>query len=346
MKILIFEPNWMGDVIFTTPAFPAIKDKYKDSFLGCILTPHTRDLLKYNPFVDEIIEFDERKQQRTLSQKLAFIRLLREKKYDRVFLLHRSLTRTFICYWAGIKERIGYAYKKRAFLLTGKVLPPAEDTLHKQDYYLGVLERFSLEIKDKNCRVYLSDRERFWAEELINKYSHPEDVLIGISPFSNWAPKDWPEDYYFEFIKSLKVMFRNIKFFITGLRIPDRLFSLLRGDSSFVIDLVNKTTLLQLAAIYERMDLVVASDSGPLHLAASVGTPYIGLYGPTSPFLSSPRAEIKGKVLFKNNTCAVPCYLEECKRGFICMRSIKPEEVVSLIQRFFFHQKYSGKEKR
>ena len=71
MKFLIFEPNWLGDVIFTTPIFKAIKTQHKDSYLGVILPKRCSDVLRHNPYVDEIIEFNEKTSHKNLIGKIS-----------------------------------------------------------------------------------------------------------------------------------------------------------------------------------------------------------------------------------------------------------------------------------
>ncbi len=325
MRILVFAPNWVGDVIFTTPVYEAIKQAYPQSYLACIVPHRCQDILVCNPYVNKLIVFDERNLHRRIRDKIRFVKALRNDGYDTVFLLHRSFTRTLLCYLAGIKKRIGYAYPKRAFLLTHRVAVIDKDAYHKQDYYLKVLEDYGIPITDKSCRVYLSPEAIQRVDNLLKEYPPQGEVRIAISPFTNWKPKDWLLDYFERLIIILRERLHGVKFFVTG-RVDKEFFPSLEKEK-FVVNLSGRTTLLELAALYKKMNVVVAGDSGPLHLAAAVGTPYVGIYGPTSPRLTSPRSSVRGKIIFHNDTCSVPCYVKDCNKDFICMRSVTPEEV-------------------
>lgn len=328
MKIVVFNVNWIGDVIFSTPVFRTLKENFKNCYVGCILPKRCSELLKHSPFVDEILEFNERAEHKSLLKKIRFIKELRKKKYDLAILLHRSFTRALICYLAGIKERVGFITKKRAFILTKKI-PPPSNTLHKQDYYLYILEKLGLKVTKRECEVFVSDKEKEKASRILKESNVEKDeILIGLHLGANWEPKRWPLEYFAELIRLLYTHFKKIKIFITGARSDLDLAKNLINLSKFpLINLVGKTSLLELAALYQKFDLIISGDSGPLHLGATQGTKYIGLYGPTSPQITGVRAKAKGVIIFKDVGCRVPCYEKVCKKNYICMRSIKPFEV-------------------
>jgi len=325
MKILVVEPNWLGDVILTTPAFSAFKNKFENAFIGCAVAPRCKDILSHSPYIDEIIEFDERGRTKSLAAKLEFVRGLKNKKYDAVILFHRSFTRTLLCAMAKIPQRIGYAYKKRSFLLTQKIKPLNKDKVHKQDYYLGVLEGMGLTIENKSCQVYLSDEERAQTKKLIG--DRMNSPLIAINPFANWQPKNWPIESFKEFIELVTRSRPQAKFFITSANDNPQLTQL---SGLNIVNLAGKTSLRQLIALYEQMDLVVSGDSGPLHLAAALGTKYIGIYGATDPKLNEPRSSIEGKILFNNDFCKLPCYISKCNKDNACMKAVSAKEVASV----------------
>ena len=317
MRILLVEPNWIGDVILTTPALKALKNKFNNAFIGCAVAQRCKDILLHNPHIDEIIEFNERVETKTLAAKLKFIKTIKKAGYDSVVLFHRSFTRTLLCAAAGISQRLGYAYKKRSFLLTEKVRPPDKNKIHKQDYYLGVLKGLDITIEDKSCKVYITDQEHYQAKQLINNTDN--SPLIAINPFTNWQPKNWPLDSFKQLIELINQKYPKARFFITSAKNTPQLLKL---SGPNIVNLAAKTNLRQLAALYEQMDLVISADSGPLHLAAAVETKYIGIYGATDPKLNAPRSSAKGAILFNNNFCSLPCYITNCDKAPSCMETI------------------------
>lgn len=329
MRILVFEPNWLGDVVFTTPAFKALKNNFKDCFIGCVVSKSCAGVLHNNPFVDEIIEFNERGEDRSLRKKILFIQKLKSKKYDMVILLHRSFTRALLMFLAGIKIRIGYASKKRSCLLTKKIPPLNINIIHKQDYYLRILEKTGIKVEDKNCQAYPSLKEKNWADNILKERACGFDYLIAINPSTNWPPKNWPVQYFEKLINILQGELKNIRFFLTSKGGQKKLLPLIEKNKEILADLTGKTSLLELAALYEKMDLVISGDSGPLHLAGAVNTKYLGLYGPTNPLFTGVRAKPLGCIIFKNDFCPTPCYVKNCRKDFLCMKVIKPQEAAS-----------------
>lgn len=117
-RILIFNVNWLGDVLFSTATIRAIRRNFPGSFIACIIPSRCYPILKGNPYLDEVIIFDEKDRHKGILAKLKFVKLLKAKGFDTVFLLHRSFRRALICRLADIPERLGYFTKKRGFLLT------------------------------------------------------------------------------------------------------------------------------------------------------------------------------------------------------------------------------------
>lgn len=331
LKILVVEPNWLGDVIFTTPAFKAIKKNYPESFLAVVVARRAAPILENNPYIDKIFKLDEKKEEKSIFSKINFIKKLKLYQFDKAILFHRSFTKALLIYLSRVKEIIGYNYKKRSLLLTKKIPKINKDSVHKQDYYLNILKNLSININDKNCQIYLDKQEEKNTEQLIPPpASLKNHYLIGLNPFSNWTPKNWPLSFYRELIEKILTQLPNSLFFITS---KDKQNNILNSFGKFkekIIDLSGKTDLRQLAAIYKQLDLVISGDSGPLHLAGSLGTKFIAIFGPTDPECTKPINTAGGYLLFENKSCKVPCYIENCPKEYYCINQIKPDRVSNL----------------
>jgi heptosyltransferase II len=333
LKILIIEPNWLGDVIFTTPAFKAVKQSYPESFLAVVVAPRAAPILENNPYIDKIFKLDEKKEEKGIFSKINFIKKIKPYQFDKAILFHRSFTKTLLIYLSRVKEIIGYGYKKRSMLLTRKISPLEKDSVHKQDYYLNVLEKSGLVITDKNCQIYLKDDEKEDIKKVVPQTNLlKNNYLIGLNPFSNWPPKNWPLYNYQKLIEKILYKYPNSIFFLTSKNKQKKLTLLASQFREKVIDLCGKTTLRQLACLYIHLDLVISGDSGPLHLAGAVGTKFIGIYGPTSPSCTKPINKAKGYILFKNDICPVPCYQKNCPIQYRCIKKIKPNNVFGCLQ--------------
>jgi len=96
------------------------------------------------------------------------------------------------------------------------------------------------------------------------------------------------------------------------------------------IDALERTSISQLACLVKKCDLLLSSDSAPLHVATAVGTPFVAFFGPTDPARHLVPAA-GGSVVFKKEIKCSPCYRTHCVKNYECMRSIKPDEVYEAI---------------
>ncbi len=332
-KILIFNVNWLGDVLFSTATIRNIRRNYPDSFIACVIPSRCYPILKGNPHLDEIIIFDEKERQRGTLDKLRFVQLLKSKKFDLVFLLHRSLTRALICRLAGIPERVGYYTKKRGFLLTKKIAPINKDILHRIDYYMNIIEKAGLKVEDRYLEFFIDDNDVKFVDDFLNKKSiNKDDFLVAINPGGNWLPKRWPEAHWALLADKLIREF-GAKVIITGnyidISTAQKIKGLMKEKPIIVSGLFN---LKQLGALCKQLDLFITADTGPLHIANAAGTKrIIALFGPTSPLVTGPYPFKNIAVLSKDVGCKIPCYVASCKDNR-CMKAITPEDVLKEIK--------------
>ena len=334
-RILIVNVNWLGDVLFSTPIFKALKKEYPNSYIACMIPERCREILEGNPNLDEIILFDERAKQKSILSKIRFILNLKKKNFDTAFLLHRSFTKALIVYLSGIPERIGYFEKKRNSLLTKSITPPDKDEIHRLRYYTNLIESMNIPIKDKSCEIFTSQADEGYIKDLFNANKIKEgDFLIVINPGGNWDLKRWPKEYFAELADKLAVEL-NAKIIITGAKkdtaLAEEINNLMKAEP---VNLCDKTTLKQLAALFKKVNLVVSADSGPMHIANTVGAKLVALFGPTSAKITCPYNKenciiVEGKV-----DCKIPCYDLDCVDN-ACMKSIKPELIFKKIKESF-----------
>jgi heptosyltransferase II len=325
-KILIVNVNWLGDVIFSTPFINAIRQAYPDSYIACLLHPRCTDILKGNPHIDEIIIYDEEGGHRGILGKLALIRRLRKIRFDSAFILHRSFTKALITALAGIKMRVGYPTKNRSILLTKSVDLPEVD-VHKVEYFLNIARAFGIETRDNSYEFFIQDIDRDSVREFLRKNGITDkDVLVVLCPGGNWDPKRWPKENFAE-LGDMLAEHLGARIVISGakkdLTLAQDIKKLMKAPS--VIS-CGATTLKELGALLERANLVVANDTGPMHLAVAMRTNVIALFGPTSPRLTGPYGKGNYRVIWKNEECEAPCYDITCADNR-CMKLITVEDV-------------------
>jgi len=334
-RILIFNVNWLGDVLFSTATIRNIRRNFPESFIACAIPSRCYPVLKGNPYLDEIIIFDEKERHKGILGKLNFVKFLKTKNFDTVFLLHRSFRRALICRLAGILQRIGHYTKKRGFLLTKGFKPPARDSLHRIDYYLDIIEKAGLKVEDRFTDFYIEEEDLKFVEDFLKKKDIRQDeFLVGINPGGNWGPKRWPKEYWAMLADELISEFKA-RVIITGSHKDFK-------DSIAIKELMKASPIIssgvfnlkQLGALTKRLDLFITGDTGPLHIANSCGAKkIIAIFGPTHISITGPYPAKNVIILQKEIGCKIPCYVVKCQDNR-CMKAVTPQDVLKEIRKF------------
>ena len=324
--------NWVGDVLFSTPFLEALRTNFPESFIASLVVPRCREVLEGNPHLNELLIYDEKGAHRSIFGKLKLIRMLRQKRFDQVYLLHRSFTRRFLVSSAGIPERIGYAIKLGGFLLTRKIPIPSSDC-HKVDYFLGLLPEGSrVTSREYTLSVEREDDAKLGAL-LSAKGIKPRDRFMVFCPGGNWDQKRWLPERFAALGDQLAKRYDQ-KIVIVGtakdISLGEKIGSMMEVKP---VLLCGETSLKELGALFKRAALVVSNDTGPMHVAQSQGTKVVALFGPTHPDLTGPSGTAPKQILRKEVGCNddPPCYYVNCP-DTICMKAIQVGDVLHAIE--------------
>ena len=198
---------------------------------------------------------------------------------------------------------------------------------------MRVLRLLGISNIDEELILTPSREERLWADDFLksNWVNFKKPIIsLNLESSSRWITKRWPIKYFVELSERLaKELF--VRVIATGQDSSDeRNKEFLESAKCKPISTIGKTTLGQLIALIEKSSLLVTSDSAPLHIAASVGTPFIALFGPTDPKKHLPPAK-NYRLITKEMKCS-PCYKTTCNKGYKCMSAITPDEVFDAVR--------------
>ncbi|NQT32571.1 MAG: glycosyltransferase family 9 protein [Candidatus Omnitrophica bacterium] len=338
-RILIFELNWLGDILFSLPFLRAIRGRFPDAYITCVVVPRYIDLLVHNPWINDVHALSDNNGISSLGEKLAFINMIRKENYDTCFLLKPSRTKTVMAVLAGITERIGFAGKKTP--LTQEVEMPSGN-FHRADTILALAGAVGVQEADGTYEYFFSEEDAAHAADIIHKegkgaraVTNSKEIcnrarrIVAVNPGGNWEAKRWPVENFISLAKQILSTFNNVEIMLTGAEkdIPLTLRIVSEVNDSRCYTLAGKTGLNELAALFKKSDVVISADSGPLHLASAAGATTIGVFGPTSHKITGPRGKGRNIVLSKDSECAVPCYIDECDRDYECMKAVTVDEV-------------------
>jgi lipopolysaccharide heptosyltransferase II len=324
-NILVVNVNWLGDAVFSIPVFKALKRTYPQARISCLCVPRVKEVLQFCPYVDKIIIYDEQGKHRFPWQKLKLIGSLKKERFDASFQLQRSMTRSLMVFMAGIPLRVGYGKAKS--LLTHPVAMKSED-IHRCDYYLKVLEGYGIKVEDRSCELRLQAADMQSMDIKLNKAGiGPNESYVVLNTGGNWDLKRWGRDSFALLAKRLKQEF-GLRIVLPGAKKDKEDCQRIAQEADIrAVVLAGETSLGESLALYKRALVVISADSGPLHLARSVGADVIGIFGPTLPSITGPRGGGRAQVLFKDVGCnRAPCYHLACTNN-VCMQSVTVDDV-------------------
>jgi len=329
-RILIVRTDKVGDVILSTPVIKALRDTYPYAYITAMIRPYTKVVLEGNPYIDELMIYDKDGKEKNWFGSLRFAWKLRKQRFDVAVILNPSNRGNLIPFLAAIPKRIGYN-RKLGFLLTDKI----KDTKHmgqkhEIEYNLDLVRHLGIEPQDKNMFMPKMEDSENWAKDIFIKEKIGfNDELIVINPASSDKSKMWPADRYAAVADRLAG--KGYRIIILGgpgdRQITDEVFKNMRQPA---INMVGNNNISQAASLLRRCQVFISTDTGPMHLASSVGIPIVAIFGRKDKGLSPVRwgpMSNKSCVLQKDPGCE-KCLAHNCKKGFLCLQAVTVDEVV------------------
>jgi ADP-heptose:LPS heptosyltransferase len=274
VKILVIKPSSLGDVVHALPTVNLIRKKFPDAHIAWLIKAELSSLLKNCPLINDRIEFHRRDYARLP----ALLAQLHRERFDIAVDL-QGLLRSGVMAWAtGAPRRIGLSDAREGARFFHNELV-AVPRAHAVDRYLLVAKHLGCGSGPVEFALGL-------------KGEAASRSLIAINPLARWETKLWGEDNFSTLLNHLPVE----RVVLIGSRTErERIERINRGRAR---NLAGELDLFQLAALYRQCRVVISNDTGPMHLAAAVGTPVIALFGPTDPALVGPYGS--GHIVLKN----------------------------------------------
>ena len=332
-NILVVKLSAIGDVIHALPVSYAIKETFPDAHLTWVVEPTAYDILAGNPFIDNIILF-EKKRFRTvrgfLEEFRPFRHELRARKYDAALDLQGLFKSAAIVAQSGAKLRLGTEYMREGSAYVSHPVRGAHAKGHIVDRYLDVARALGCRVDEVRFPVAVSPAEAASADALLAAEGVREDHRFAVLAIgANWPNKRWPVKY-FAVLADWLYGEKLIPVLVGGGRLDE---SLVRDIEALTevppVNLVGRTSLKELAHIFKRADLVLGGDTGPVHLAAGLGTKTIMLMGPTDANRSGPYGQQQNSIEIPR-TCK-NCRKRACPKGIDCLAILSVEDVKAKI---------------
>ncbi len=359
-RILVRGVNWLGDAVMTTPALLRLRERFPRAHITLLTPEKLAGLWAGHPAIDSVVTFAPGESVFSVGRKL------RGNQCDLALVLPNSPRSAFECRLARIPRRVGYARPWRNWLLTQAIPPrPGSYEMHKPspgEIRERLSSRAPASFKRPTTQAHqiheylhlaaalgvdprpVSPRLEIIAEELraaVAKFSlgaveKSGTPLLGLNPGAEYGPaKRWPLERFVATARDMQqragcdwVIFGGPNdrpmgdYFEKALRHPERK----------VHNLAGRTSLRELLAVLKKCRALLTNDSGPMHVAAALGTPVVVPFGSTSPELTGPGlpGDASNFILRAEAPCS-PCFLRECPIDFRCMTGITSDQVTAAL---------------
>jgi heptosyltransferase III len=323
-SILIIKLRAVGDVLLSTVVTPSLRRSFPDARIDFLTEPPSLDILRGNPSLDETLVFDAA----TMSG-LALIRMVRKRHYDLVIDLFGNPRTALVTRLSGAPFRVGFRFRQRAYAYN-ILVEPRGGLVHNTQFNLDALEAIGVPVVDRALQFYYSEADEEYVRSFASGHLAMGDLVIGINTGGGWYTKRWGLAQYAALADRLimELSARILLLWGPGQRVEaERLQGLMIRAAT----IPPATTLKQLGALLRRCSIVVSNDSGPMHLAAAVGTPVLGIFGPTNPVLQGPY-EGQNMTVQKEGLDCLGCNLTKCPIGNICMTELSVDDVMRAVK--------------
>lgn len=328
-NILVRSTNWLGDAVMTTPALDALRNRCPRARITVLANTLTTPLFSPHPSVDEVMTFDRSGRHRGILGRLRLAAELRKRSFDLAVLFPNSFDSALVAFLACIPHRLGYRSDGRGFLLThGIQVTGRTQRLHHVDCYRELLASCGIPPVPGGLSLQLAEPEQERASLLLAEAGiGPNDFLLGINPGAAYGSgKRWYPDRFAAVARELAFRW-GAKITITGGLAEAAIAADIAADlGENCLNLAGKTDLRLLMALIARCNFFITNDSGPMHVAAALGTPLVAIFGPTDFTTTSPYSP-HSKVVHGTADCA-PCLKRECPTDHRCMVGVTPQRVV------------------
>ncbi|MCI0331653.1 MAG: lipopolysaccharide heptosyltransferase II [Planctomycetes bacterium] len=340
MRVAVFLPNWIGDVVMATPAIRALRKLVgPDGQLIGLMRPYVADVLAGTSWLDAQIIYGKPPSRFRVAAPEVY-QQLRAERLDRAVLLTNSMRTAWIAWRSGARERIGYAGEGRSWLLTKRVPPRAKSDgvpLSTIDGYMRLTEAAGCEPEPPRLELFTTPADERAADAVWQQLKLPpgNEVVILNSGGAYGAAKLWPAEYFAELARRIVDRRGEKLSVLVNCGPAEREIArevAARAGSSRAVSLadVEKLPIGLTKACVRRARMLVTTDSGPRFLAIAFGKPVVTLFGPTDPAATATHYEREMSLSLALD--CQPCMERTCPLvHHRCMRDLTVDQVYAAV---------------
>ena len=364
LNILIVKMSAIGDVIHTLPALCAIRDHFPNAHITWLVEEIAADIITGHKALDRVIISKRKTWVRELFSKkclsgikhiFRFFKTLRDTEYDIIIDFQGLLKSAVMVFLAKGKKKTGFGkgmeHAEMSYLFYNCRVPAVSMEVHALDRYMILVKTLGISSKKIRYDLPISLKTKTDIRQKLIKAGVPlNNFLICINPSATWPSKLWIDKRFAEITAKLldqdqiSVVFtgsasdRNmIEKIIEMIHSASAKSAKEKNNPAMPVNFAGRTNLKELAALYEASDLLITTDTGPMHLGAASGTKVIAVFGPTAPWRTGPYG--KNNIVISAKTGCSPCFKKTCPiKTHACMNEISTDKVWKSIKSIFYER--------
>ncbi|MDB4786847.1 lipopolysaccharide heptosyltransferase II [Planctomycetaceae bacterium] len=285
-RIGVFLPNWIGDVVMSTPALRALHKQHPEAEIVGIHRPYISDVLDGTDLIHRSILHD-RKSDLPERRGLGFTRLLKREQFDEIYLFTNSLRTGWVAWLSGAKRRVGFANEGRGWMLTD-ALPGFDREVVKSalDYYIEIVEFAGCEVESQQTELATTDEDEHRWQQFQNSLPaelQQKPIVTFNAGGAFGEAKHWSTPKFAELGQSIVDNFDRTVVVLCGPTERDMAQAIVqKADREHVVSMADQELTIGLSkAAVKHSELLVTTDSGPRHFAQPFDVPVITIFGPT-----------------------------------------------------------------
>jgi heptosyltransferase-3 len=335
LRILVIQLRAIGDVICTIPVLDYLKRALPRSGIDFLVEPVAAPVLQRNPNLSEILIYNPR-------ESIGEIRRIRARSYDAVLDFFYNPRTAYLSFLSGARWRVAFKRRYRSLFYNLSVPVPLEPEyapLRKIRLARAWLDKIGAEEPapvSSRPRIFLSAEDEAFADGWIREKGIGNNPFVVVFPIHKRPLRQWRSEGFRSV--GLSLARKGLRVFLACAPGDEPAVAGLRRGVENELELAPATTLPRMGALIKKSRLVICNDSGALHLAAAVGTPTVGIYGPASPKNWNPSyaggtGPVQDIPLTAQGVPCLGCELDRCPVGHICMTRLSEQEVLSACER-------------
>ncbi|MHC5026411.1 MAG: lipopolysaccharide heptosyltransferase I [Planctomycetota bacterium] len=345
MQILIIKTSAIGDVIHTLPALTMLRRAYPDAQITWLVEEAAAGILEGHPALDRIlvarrkswIRALKRGRLGALGEFIRFARELRKTKYDLLVDFQGLLKSSMWVVLARATRKAGFGrgmeHAEGSWIFLNERVPAIDMDVHALDRGIILLEHLGVPRAQLDYGMTIEDDVADEAANLLTTAGLGGDgPLVAINPVAKWPTKLWFPERFAAVADELVAAGCRVVF-TGGREDAAAIDDIERQMHSTTIRVDGRTSLRGLAAVLDHADVLLSTDTGPMHLACAVGTPVVAIFGPTAPWRTGPHGD-RNTVLRVELTCS-PCLKRDCRtrayEPMACMNRLEADEVARAV---------------